>query len=774
MLHWHTGPHPGPAPETVGEDAINVTVSKMRAADTRTLADMLKEPFKWPKPPEVNQKHVFIFREGDRGNRYPITLTVVKEYAQKSWMEFADKIKDTLLITTIEGVYSDDKQHNPVICIDHLVEGGTYMVRCGENNALVRSLTVDKDGRYPFWDVVERNRAAHKTIIKDVAEFPDVAWSQGAWANERVDAHEQRERLRAELEEGKRVQASLPDPMARAAQMETNAAIALAYSNQIERCQKLDAKETKISYEDWLVETTRRENAEKEAAAAEEERKRLAALERERERNPEGFPLPKGTEVTCVKGFYKKRAGRVTEATHTKVKLVFHEGDAPLTWMEVNKLERVPEPEPEPEVDPDALVEGPRDEKAVLAHVKAADDDVLQLLDMFEPIENGDPRFVESIRYRATQALALTSRVQDLNKKEAKTAVKRFNTTLYPYVCSDACNNIQVVILYTQLILRFSDYGEKIREALARDGGLETVVAVSLKRFDDVRVQQMLLGCIFNLVVGFPRNRRYVVEKALDQLVIPICTEYSNVADVVCYSFWLIGELIKDSDMVDIMRENGPLLVLAQCINTQTYENEHVRYISGQLVTILTQVEDEAFLVTPRKLAQKQIHLPDVKMREIYGAKADDVLLGRTRGSMTTPAKDSYLGIPHSSGGELGATIRSGKWQNVGTKNDGNLSYTINQFGKTLSSTADFAALSVDGEGGDDPAEGGAEEDAAEGSGGGDAVAAAAEDGSAATAASSNEKATKEIQLPALPSPLPSPRGGSGSGGGGGDGGSGS
>ena len=161
-------------------------------------------------------------------------------------------------------------------------------------------------------------------------------------------------------------------------------------------------------------------------------------------------------------------------------------------------------------------------------------------------------------------------------------------------------------------------------------------------------------------------------------------------------------------------------------------------------------------------------------MREIYGAKADDVLLGRTRGSMTTPAKDSYLGIPHSSGGELGATIRSGKWQNVGTKNDGNLSYTINQFGKTLSSTADFAALSVDGEGGDDPAEGGAEEDAAEGSGGGDAVAAAAEDGSAATAASSNEKATKEIQLPALPSPLPSPRGGSGSGGGGGDGGGGS
>ena len=45
MLHWHTGPHPGPAPETVGEDATNVTVSKMRAADTRTLADMLKEPF---------------------------------------------------------------------------------------------------------------------------------------------------------------------------------------------------------------------------------------------------------------------------------------------------------------------------------------------------------------------------------------------------------------------------------------------------------------------------------------------------------------------------------------------------------------------------------------------------------------------------------------------------------------------------------------------------------------------------------------------------------
>ena len=112
--------------------------------------------------------------------------------------------------------------------------------------------------------------------------------------------------------------------------------------------------------------------------------------------------------MECIKGFYKKRVGRVTEATHKKVKLVFHEGDAPLTWMEVNKLERIPEPEPEPEVDPDSLVVGPRDEKQVLDYVKGADDGVLELLDMFEPIEGGDPLFVESIRYRATQALALT------------------------------------------------------------------------------------------------------------------------------------------------------------------------------------------------------------------------------------------------------------------------------------------------------------------------------------------------------------------------------
>lgn len=335
---------------------------------------------------------------------------------------------------------------------------------------------------------------------------------------------------------------------------------------------------------------------------------------------------------------------------------------------------------------------GPRDEKAVLAYVKALDNHVLKLLDMFTPIEGGDPLYVDSIKYRATQALALTSRVQELNKRDIKIALKRFNDTVYTYVASEACENLQVVILFTQLILRFSEYGEKQREALARDGGLETCVAVSLKRFNDVRVQQMLLGCIFNLVVRFPPNRRYVVEKALDQLVIPICSEYSNVADVVCYSFWIIGELIKDQEMVEIMRGNSPLLVLAQCINTKTFENEHVRFISGQLVSTLTQVDGEEFPVTPRRLQQAQIHLPDVKMRKVYGEKAADVLLGRTRGSMIAPPKNSFLGIPAGSGGEMGATLRSGKWESPDKATDRNLSYATGAFGKTLSSTEDFSA----------------------------------------------------------------------------------
>ena len=194
LFHWHTCHHPGPAPETVGEDPINNVVAKIRASDKRTFEDRLKEPFVWPKPPVVNQKQVFIFREGDRGNRYPITLTVVEEYAQKTWSEFEDKIKDTLLITAIEGVYIDDKYHNPVICVDHLVENGTYMVRCGENNALVRSLTIDREGHYPSWDVVERNRAAHKTTIRDVDKFPDVMWSNGAWDQQRKDAREELQR----------------------------------------------------------------------------------------------------------------------------------------------------------------------------------------------------------------------------------------------------------------------------------------------------------------------------------------------------------------------------------------------------------------------------------------------------------------------------------------------------------------------------------------------------------------------------------------------------
>ena len=99
--------------------------------------------------------------------------------------------------------------------------------------------------------------------------------------------------------------------------------------------------------------------------------------------------------------------------------VTFLDGSATLSWLPVGKLFKIPEPEKPPPPDPDSLIRGPRNDDQVLAFVAQANGEPLSLVQMFEPIPDGDPAMHPRICFRCLQHLALSAHVDQVRSPRA-------------------------------------------------------------------------------------------------------------------------------------------------------------------------------------------------------------------------------------------------------------------------------------------------------------------------------------------------------------------
>jgi len=494
---------------------------------------------------------VYVFREGDRANEHVVTFKVRNECRQQSWSTFVDLVKDCLLLTAIEGVYTSCEKMLPVMDVKSLIEGHSYMVRPTEGCALVRSLTLDKTGRYPASEVVERCRRAHLETNQVVDQFSTTM------------GHSQ-------------------------------------------------------SYAEWHVEFSARERAQAERQKAEaqaqaEEERRVAALD----------PYVVGAEVEVTQGYYKGKTGLISQRQDEKAMINFHDGTSTLSWMKVDKLFKVPEPERPPTPDPDSLIQGPRNEDQVIAYVTAAEGAPLALLDMFEPLSNGDATMHPRICFRSLQQLALSANIDELNKDDMTTLLRRLPNTMFPFVDSSS-SHLQVVMLFCRFVDRLAKYDNLAKRRVAKRGALDLLILIAKRHQDDVRVQQCVFGSIFKCMLDFPPNRPVVMEKTLGQLVIPICSQHSEIHELLAYALWILMEICQDPASLEKMRQNQDLVTLVQCINTRTFTNEHIRQVSANIIEKLTGVHLSQGAIT---------RLPPVKLRQEFGDFGDAVVRGRDLGS---------------------------------------------------------------------------------------------------------------------------------------------
>ena len=113
---------------------------------------------------------VFVYREGARETTTEITVEYTNAAPQASWGKFLIDVGEAMDLQGIDGIYTDNEGYY-VARVSSLKDGNVYFVRPTENSALVRSLTTDKAGKYPAWDIVDRGRLARAELLSTIDQF---------------------------------------------------------------------------------------------------------------------------------------------------------------------------------------------------------------------------------------------------------------------------------------------------------------------------------------------------------------------------------------------------------------------------------------------------------------------------------------------------------------------------------------------------------------------------------------------------------------------------
>lgn len=113
---------------------------------------------------------VFVFREGAKETLAKVKVSYTAAAKQAKWECFMNSVARVLKLQGIDGVYTEHEGYI-VARIASLREGGRYSVRPTEASALTRSLTIDKRGHYPSWDIVDRGRQARTDLDGIIATF---------------------------------------------------------------------------------------------------------------------------------------------------------------------------------------------------------------------------------------------------------------------------------------------------------------------------------------------------------------------------------------------------------------------------------------------------------------------------------------------------------------------------------------------------------------------------------------------------------------------------
>ena len=80
-----------------------------------------------------------------------------EDYPQSSWEPFVNRVKSALHLSELEGIYTDSHPNLPIYTAKSLKDKHSYVVKPTEACALVRSLTIDRLGHYPSYEIVERS-----------------------------------------------------------------------------------------------------------------------------------------------------------------------------------------------------------------------------------------------------------------------------------------------------------------------------------------------------------------------------------------------------------------------------------------------------------------------------------------------------------------------------------------------------------------------------------------------------------------------------------------
>jgi len=114
---------------------------------------------------ELTEVTVLVYREGAKETTTPVTVQYRKDAPQAKWSAFLIAVREALHLQGIDGIYTDIEGYYTAQ-VATLVPGARYYVRPTEDSALTRSLTVDKYGQYPAWDIVDRGREVLHNIPK--------------------------------------------------------------------------------------------------------------------------------------------------------------------------------------------------------------------------------------------------------------------------------------------------------------------------------------------------------------------------------------------------------------------------------------------------------------------------------------------------------------------------------------------------------------------------------------------------------------------------------
>lgn len=527
---------------------------------------------------------VSVYREGAPEVRVDIQIDVATDVTQAAWHDFELQIKAKLDLDSIEGVYTEWKMY-PVLCIKTLVNYATYVVRPTEGCALIRSLTVDRNGEYPSLPLVEAGKHAVRDLQSSIDNFPTTAGEGKTLAE-----------FHRHLEE------SMPPTLPSPDDKDTAAAETVAPASDADGKKngkgKKDSKKKKVWKNDdgthYTIPTWK-------------------SFSKWQGEFP-WFRFRGDTNEYCCELCRNAALPKKSILRNPKKTLTRHE-----------------------ETELHLEIIATREQAAL----KEAEDMALKeaipetLLGMLEPSGGTSPADDER-NYQILQILSSTARIDLVKEGELKILVS--NMPNLHQVARDMQASDKACMQYSQIVQKVAKCGGLVREQISREGAVATLVHIAESRQQSARIQRLMVSTIFCLVRELPKLRVFILDEVAHKLLRSILCDFVERADVILYSVWILLEAVQDPAVLTRCRRDPKLIQAVQSVHTRAYGNEDLRRGACELLSVITGFDVEAMETGLSRLPPIAVKKMVVGQGQGAGDDtamiADALLLGREHGAL--------------------------------------------------------------------------------------------------------------------------------------------